>query len=122
MGRNIGIGALFTAATVALAAPAVAQERSAEALAAEIAAMRAKIESLEALVKEVEQKQKASASTAAPSWKGAPLFEDKKKGWSFKPRGRLQYDVGSRETGAAAHMSLHLNQQCQRADVSPAPF
>ena len=29
-----------------------------------------------------------------PSWKGAPLFEDKEAGWSFKPRGRMQYDVG----------------------------
>jgi hypothetical protein len=25
-------------------------------------------------------------------------------------------------TGAAAHMSLHLNRQCQRADASPSPF
>src|SRR3954453_8769065 len=24
-------------------------------------------------------------------------------------------------TGAAAHMSLHLNRQCQRADASPSP-
>src|SRR3546814_11516657 len=24
--------------------------------------------------------------------------------------------------GAAAHMSLHLNRQCQRADASPPPF
>jgi hypothetical protein len=24
-------------------------------------------------------------------------------------------------TGAAAHMSLHLNQQCQRADASSSP-
>ncbi|WP_309612406.1 porin [Sphingomonas sp.] len=30
----------------------------------------------------------------APSWKGAPLFEDKDAGWSFKPRGRIQYDAG----------------------------
>ena len=29
-----------------------------------------------------------------PSWKGAPLHEDKEAGWSFKPRGRIQYDVG----------------------------
>ena len=31
---------------------------------------------------------------ATPSWKGAPLFEDKEAGWSFKPRGRIQYDAG----------------------------
>jgi phosphate-selective porin OprO/OprP len=29
-----------------------------------------------------------------PSWKGGPLLEDKEAGWSFKPRGRIQYDVG----------------------------
>ena len=31
---------------------------------------------------------------ATPSWKGAPLWEDKDDGWSFKPRGRIQYDAG----------------------------
>ena len=30
--------------------------------------------------------------------------------------------LNSPVTGAAAHMSLHLNQQCQRADASPTPF
>ena len=33
-------------------------------------------------------------AATTPSWKGAPLLEDKENGWSFKPRGRLQYDVG----------------------------
>ena len=31
---------------------------------------------------------------ATPSWKGGPLCEDKDEGWSFKPRGRIQYDAG----------------------------
>ena len=30
--------------------------------------------------------------------------------------------LNSPVTGAAAHMSLHLNQQCQRADASPFPL
>ena len=30
--------------------------------------------------------------------------------------------LNSPVTGAAAHMSLHLNQQCQRADALPTPF
>jgi hypothetical protein len=30
--------------------------------------------------------------------------------------------LNSSVTGAAAHMSLHLNQQCQRADASPFPL
>ena len=75
------------------AAPAFAQPRDAGVLGAELAAMRAKIESLEAKVKELEGTQQKSAA-AIPSWKGAPQLEDKKSGWSFKPFGRLQYDVG----------------------------
>lgn len=82
---------LLLAGTVFGAAPAVAQGDA--TLAGEIAAMRAKIESLEAKVKELEGAQQKSAG-AVPSWKGAPQLEDKKSGWSFKPIGRLQYDVG----------------------------
>jgi phosphate-selective porin OprO/OprP len=84
--------AALLAATALAAAPARAQD-DARSLAAEIAAMRAKIEALEAKVKELEGSAKKSAA-AVPSWKGAPQLEDKAKGWSFKPRGRLQYDVG----------------------------
>ena len=29
-----------------------------------------------------------------PSWKGAPQLEDKDAGWSFKPKGLVQYDAG----------------------------
>ena len=31
---------------------------------------------------------------ATPSWKGAPQLEDKEAGWSFKPKGLMQYDAG----------------------------
>ena len=55
--------------------------------------MREKIESLEAKVAALEGNAKKSAATV-PSWKGAPQLEDKEEGWSFKPFGRLQYDVG----------------------------
>lgn len=89
MRRTFFAAALLSA--TGLAAPALAQE-DARALAAEIAAMRAKIESLEAKVKELEAGQQKVAA-AAPAWKGAPQIEDKEAGWSFKPRGRLQYDV-----------------------------
>lgn len=82
--------ALLAATALTAAAPAYAQN-SAD-LAAELAAMRSKIESLEAKVKELEGAKAAPA--AVPSWKGAPLFEDKESGWSFKPRGRMQYDAG----------------------------
>ena len=88
MASRIFVAALL----VSTAAPALAQGDPA-ALAAELAAMRAKIESLEAKVKEFEGAQ-AKTAAAVPSWKGAPQLEDKKSGWSFKPFGRLQYDVG----------------------------
>lgn len=91
MARKYVASALLAATALSLAAPARAQGQDAAALAAEIAAMRAKVESLEAKVKELEGGSKA----AVPSWKGAPQFTDKASGWSFKPRGRLQYDAGS---------------------------
>ena len=84
--------ALLAATALTIAAPAHAQDSDAAALAAELGAMRAKIESLEAKVKELEDA--AAQPAAAPSWKGAPLLEDEDGGWSFKPFGRLQYDVG----------------------------
>ena len=79
--------AIMLAGTAGLAMPAQAQQAPD---AADIAALRTQIQALEAKVREMEQTSKGSA----PSWKGAPLFEDK-KGWSLKPRGRLQYDVAS---------------------------
>ena len=52
--------------------------------------LQAQVEALQEALEGV----KASMVKTTPSWKGAPQFEDKEAGWSFKPRGRLQYDVG----------------------------
>ena len=38
----------------------------------------------------------ANQAKIAPVWKGTPQLEDKEAGWSFKVRGRVQYDVGFR--------------------------
>ncbi|HEY9554534.1 OprO/OprP family phosphate-selective porin [Allosphingosinicella sp.] len=84
--------ALLAASVLVPAAPAFAQDK-ADALAAEIAAMRAKVESLEAEMAALKAEKPAEESGTTISWKGAPLIEDKDSGWSFKPRGRLQYDV-----------------------------
>lgn len=94
MGKIFMAATLFSATALSIATPVKAQEQDAAALASEIAAMRAKMESLEAKVKELE----GSAKSEKPSWKGAPVFQDKAGGWSFKPRGRLQYDLGWVET------------------------
>ena len=37
---------------------------------------------------------KTQVAATAPVWKGAPQFEDKEAGFTFKPRGRIQYDAG----------------------------
>ena len=59
---------------------------------------QAKIELLQAQVEALQESLsqiQASMVKTTPSWKGAPLLEDKKAGWSFKPRGRLMFDAGS---------------------------
>lgn len=84
-------------ASAAFATPAAAQTATS---AEDIAALRAQIEGLHTKVAELEAAQATTAakveSAPAPaakiSWKGAPAIEG--DGWSFKPRGRLQYDVG----------------------------
>ncbi|MBA2466412.1 MAG: hypothetical protein H0V46_02250 [Sphingomonas sp.] len=58
---------------------------------------QAKIELLEAQVEALQEALegiKTQIAAATPSWKGAPLYEDKEAGWSFKPRGRIQWDAG----------------------------
>jgi phosphate-selective porin OprO and OprP len=86
MRNRIVAAALITATSLTAAAPAHAQPGV--DVAAELAAMRAKIESLEAEVKALKEAKKPEA----PSWKGAPHFTHK-AGWSFKPRGLVQFDA-----------------------------
>ncbi len=97
---------LWAAALVAVpafaASPAVAQEQPGTASAPADDA-QTKIERLEAQVQALQEALegiKVQIAATTPSWKGAPLYEDKEAGWSFKPRGRLMYDfamVGSPE-------------------------
>ena len=69
------------------------------------------------------------------SWKGAPQFEDKDAGWSFKPRGRLMYDFATVSSPASsrsricpssrAHRSnsrASFGHSFTRASVSPSSF
>ena len=92
MGKMILTAGLLAATGLGAPAPALAQDAQSD-LAAEVAAMRAKIESLEAKVKELESGQQKAAA-ALPSWKGAPQWDDKQDGFSFKARGMLQLDAG----------------------------
>ena len=54
-----------------------------EALSKQVAALQAQVETL-----------KASVVKATPSWKGAPEFSDKDSGFTFKPKGFMQFDAG----------------------------
>lgn len=79
--------------------PALAQEpapapasnaMSAEDDAARTASLEAQVRSLQEQLDAL----KAQLGSTTPSWKGAPQWQDKDEGWSFKPRGRLQVDAG----------------------------
>ena len=111
------VAALLAGSAFAYSAPALAQEPpagqeapdptepdqsdaaadAAIAAAAPVDDAQAKIDlmqaQIEALQESIEQ-MKTQMTKATPSWKGAPLYEDKDEGWSFKPRGRIQYDAG----------------------------
>ena len=63
--------------------------QSNEELAARAAFLEAQLQALQEQMDEM----KTQMTKATPTWKGGPLFEDKEAGWSFKPRGRLQYDA-----------------------------
>jgi phosphate-selective porin OprO and OprP len=96
---------LFTAAlfaTTMLSAPVVAQEAEPPVSAEEVAAMRAEMKAMRAEIAEMKAAQAkaaappatASPAAAVPSWKGAPQYDDKDKGFSFKPKGTIQVDAG----------------------------
>jgi phosphate-selective porin OprO and OprP len=58
---------------------------------------------------------KKAIPKATPTWKGAPQYEDKGEGWSFKPRGRIQYDAGFiSEPGALTNRNLGFNSRVRR--------
>jgi phosphate-selective porin OprO/OprP len=70
-------------AAIAAAAPVDDAQAQIELLQAQVEALQKALEGIQTQMTKV-----------TPSWKGAPQFEDKEEGWSFKPRGRIQYDAG----------------------------
>ncbi len=77
-------------ASDAAADAAIANAQPVDDAQAKIELLQAQVEGLQAAIDQI----KTGLVKATPSWKGAPLFEDKDEGWSFKPRGRIQYDAG----------------------------
>jgi len=69
---------------------AIAEAQPVDELQSKIELLQAQVDALQDALEGV----KAAQVKTTPSWKGAPLFEDKEAGWSFKPRGRIQFDVG----------------------------
>ena len=70
-------------ATIAAAQPVDEAQARIELLQEQVSALQEALEQV-----------KASMVKATPSWKGAPEFADKDAGFTFKPRGRIQYDAG----------------------------
>ena len=59
--------------------------------------LQSKIELLQAQVEALQEALdgvKSQQVKAVPAWKGGPEFADKEAGFTFKPRGRIQYDAG----------------------------
>ena len=74
----------------ATADAAIANAQAVDDAQAKIELLQAQVEALQASIEQV----KSSMVKATPAWKGGPQFEDKDAGWSFKPKGLLQYDAG----------------------------
>ena len=109
MKRSFTIRALLAGGALLISTAALAQEPEAQPDQSDATAdaaiagtqqldeAQAKIELLQAQVEALQEaiaQIQAAQAKAAPSWKGTPLLEDKEAGWSFKVRGRVQYDVG----------------------------
>ena len=84
-----------------------ADSRSA-VLEAQIAALQAQLDAL-----------KVQVAKASPTWKGAPLLEEKEEGWSVKMRGRLMLDAGYTGGPAnyVANRNLGFNARVRRARI-----
>jgi phosphate-selective porin OprO/OprP len=74
----------------ATADAAIAEAQGLDDAQAKIELLQAQVEALQESITQLQ----AAQAKVTPSWKGTPQLEDKEAGWSFKVRGRLQYDVG----------------------------
>jgi phosphate-selective porin OprO/OprP len=68
----------------------IANAQAVDDAQAKIELLQAQVEALQASIEQI----KTQVTKVTPSWKGGPQLEDKDAGWSFKPKGLLQYDAG----------------------------
>ena len=69
---------------------AIANTQAVDEAQAKIELLQAQVEALQEAIEQV----KAGLVKATPSWKGAPQWEDKDAGFTFKPKGLIQLDAG----------------------------
>jgi phosphate-selective porin OprO/OprP len=95
-----------TAADAAIAGTAPVDEEKAQ-----IELLQAQVEALQETVEQM----KAAMVQTTPAWKGAPQWQDE-AGWSFKPRGRIQWDAGyvSNPDDAIVTRNLGFNTRARR--------
>src|SRR4249919_131179 len=74
----------------ATADAAIQQAKDLDDAQAKLELLQAQVEALQESITQIQ----AAQAKVAPSWKGAPQLEDKDAGWSFKPKGLVQYDAG----------------------------
>ena len=79
---------------------------------AKIALLQAQLAGLQAQLDTL----KAQLPKAIPTWKGAPVSEDKEEGWSFKVRGRVQLDAAyaGKPANYVANRNLGFNARVRR--------
>jgi phosphate-selective porin OprO/OprP len=87
-----------------------------ELLSQQVAALQAQLETI-----------KAGLVKVTPSWKGATQFDDKNAGFSFKPKGTLQFDAGyvgfplgqqiNGTSGGLNYNNLGFNTRARRAII-----
>ncbi len=74
----------------ATADAAIAQAQDLNDAAAKIELLQAQVEALQESIAQIQ----AAQAKAVPSWKGAPELADKDAGFTFKPKGFMQFDAG----------------------------
>lgn len=99
-------------ASDATADAAINEAAPVDSAQAQIELLQAQVEALQESLTQVQ----AQIVRTTPSWKGAPQFEDKDAGWSFKPRGRVQFDVGfvGNPEGDIVTRNLGFNTRARR--------
>jgi phosphate-selective porin OprO/OprP len=96
----------------AAADAAIAGAQPVDDAQAKIELLQSQVDALQASIEQL----KSNLVKVTPSWKGAPQFEDKDGGWSFKPRGRLMYDFATVSSPGRYHNpGLGFSNEVRRA-------